>query len=131
MILEHFIRGKKKAVQSKHTDVDRSYLAPQPTTNSIVDTMQGTSMVSPLLHSDAIPFLDRIEQSNRDLILRVEKIEKLIENTSVTLSVWRQQAQGVGQDVAVGQQAGTSHRPPPTLEAVRSSSDITQAETHL
>ena len=39
---------------------------------------------------------------------------------------WRQQAPGVGQDVAVGQQAGTSHRPP-TLEAVRSSSDISKA----
>ena len=44
--------------------------------------------------------------------------------------VWRQQASGVGQDAAVGQQPGTSHRPPPTLEAVRSS-DISKAVTHL
>ena len=44
---------------------------------------------------------------------------------------WRQQAQGVGQDVAVGQQAGSSLRPPPTLEAVRSSSDISRAVRRL
>ena len=44
---------------------------------------------------------------------------------------WGQQAQGVGQDVAVGQQAGSSLRPPSTLEAVRSSSDISRAVTRL
>ena len=44
---------------------------------------------------------------------------------------WRQQASGVGQDVPVGQQSGAIHRPPPTLEAVRSSSDISRAVTRL
>ena len=50
---------------------------------------------------------------------------------AVDPSGWSQHAPGVGQDVAVGQQAGTSHRPPPTLEAVRSSSDISKAVMHL
>ena len=58
--------GKKKTVQStakgkagntgkvkngkqgmKHIDMDGPYLSPQPTTSSIVDTMQGNSIVSP------------------------------------------------------------------------------------
>ena len=38
---------------------------------------------------------------------------------------------GVGQDVAVGQQAGTSYRQPPSLEAIRSSLDISKAVTRL
>ena len=42
-----------------------------------------------------------------------------------------QQVHGVRQDVAVGQQAGSNLRPPPTLEAVRSSSDISRAVTRL
>ena len=35
---------------------------------------------------------------------------------AVDPTVWTQQGQGVGQDVAVGQQAGSNLRPPPTLE---------------
>ena len=135
---------------------------------SVVDTMQGNSMSSPLPQSDVISLLHRIEQSNKELNQRVKKMEK--QNASVTSSSpvtvprasansqnvlpaatsylggpagqqehpmavdptgWRQQAQGVGQDVAVGQQAGSSLRPPPTLEAVRSSSDISRAVTRL
>ena len=141
---------------------------PQPTTSSIVDTMQGNSVVCSLPHSDVVSLLHRIEQSNQDLMHQV-KMEK--QNASVTCSSspvtvprsgvnsqnvlpaatycvggpagqqghpmavdpsgWRQQALGVRQDVAVGQQTGTSHRPPPTLEAVRSSSDISKAVTRL
>ena len=153
--------GSKGKTKAKRIDMDGSYLSPQPTTSSIVDTMQGNSMVSPLPHSDVISLLHRIEQSNKELIQQVKKMEK--QNASVTRSSspvtvpragvnsqnvltaatscvggpagqqghpmavdpsrWRQQAQGFGQDVAVGQQAGASHRPPPTLEAVRSSSE--------
>ena len=50
---------------------------------------------------------------------------------AVDPSGWREQAQGVGQDVAVGQRAGASHRPPPTLEAVRTSLDISKAVMRL
>ena len=87
--------GKKKTVQStakgktgntgkvkngkqgmKHIDMDGSYLSPQPTTSSIVDTMQGNSIVSPSPNQDVLSLLHRIDQSNRDLIQRVERIEK-------------------------------------------------------
>ena len=44
---------------------------------------------------------------------------------------WRQQAQGVGQDGSVVQQTGSGSRPNPTLEAVRSSSDVSKAVTRL
>ena len=58
MCIRQFIMGKKKSAQStvkgkagsksktkaKHLDMDGSYLSPQPTTSSIVDTVQGNSM---------------------------------------------------------------------------------------
>ena len=145
--------GGKGKTKSKHLDMDGSYLSPQPMTSSVVDTMQGNSMSSPLPQSDIISLLHRIEQSNKELIQRVEKMEK--QNASVTRSLspvtvpqtgvnpqnvlpattsnlggpagqqghpmavdptgWRQQAQGVGQDVAVRQQASSSLRPPPRI----------------
>ena len=71
--------GKKKSAQSsvkakavskskmkaKHIDMDGSYLSPQPTTSSIVDTMQCNLVVSPLPHLVVISLLHRIEQSNK------------------------------------------------------------------
>ena len=91
-----FIMGKKKTVQStvkgkagskgktksKHIDIDRSYLSPHPTTSSVVDTMQSNSMSSPLPQSDVVSLLHRIEQSDKELIQRVKKMEK--QNASVT-----------------------------------------------
>ena len=68
--------GSKIKLKSKHIDMDGSYLSPQPTTSSVVDTMQGNLMASPLPQSDVISLLHRIEQSNKDLIQRVEKMEK-------------------------------------------------------
>ena len=76
--------GNKSKMKAKHIYMDGSYLSPQPMTSSIVDTMQGNSVVSPLPHSDVILLLHRIEQSNKDLIQRVEKMEK--QNAPVTCS---------------------------------------------
>ena len=77
--------GNKGKTKSKHIDMDGSYLSPQPTTSSVVDTMQGNSMSSPLPQSDVISLLHRIEQSNKALIQLVEKMEK--QNASVTHSI--------------------------------------------
>ena len=152
--------GGKGKMKSKHIDVDESYLSPQSMTSDAMDTMQGNLLASPLPQSNVISMLHRIERSNKDLIQRVEKMEK--QNASVTSSScpvtgprrgvnsylggparqqghpkavdptgWRKQAQGVGKDVAGGQLAGPSFRPPPTLEAVRASSDVFKAVTRL
>ena len=175
--------GKKKATQStvkgkaggkgksklKHTDLEGSYLSPQPTTSDATDTGQGILTASPLYQSDVIAMLHRIEQSNKDLAQRVEKMEK--QNTPVVRSSspvtwvrqdvntqnalattnpylggpagqqghpmitdttgWRQQDQGVWQDGSVVQQTGSGSKPNPTLEAVRSSSDVSKAGTRL
>ena len=96
--------GKRKAVQStikgkasntgkvknakqrmdKHIDMEGSYLSPQPTTSSIVDMVQGNPVVLPSLNQDVLLLLHKIDQSNRDLIQRVERIEK--QNASTTRS---------------------------------------------
>ena len=74
--------GKKKTTQStvkgkagakgksklKHTDLEGSYLSPQPTTSDATDTGQGISTASPLYQSDVIAMLHRIEQFNKDLV---------------------------------------------------------------
>ena len=81
------VKGKadgKGKLKSKHIDMDKSYLSPQPTTSDVMDTMQGNLLASPLPQSNVISMFHRIEQSNKDLIQRVEKMEK--QNASVTSS---------------------------------------------
>ena len=161
--------GSKGKLKLKHTDLEGSYLSPQRTTSDAMNTGQGILTASPSYQSDLMTMLHRIEQSNKDLAQRVEKMEKQnapvvcasspvtqvrrdgsAQNALATMNPylggpagqqghpritdavgWRQQAQGVEQDGSVIQQTGAGSRPDPTLEAVRSSSDVSRAVTHL
>ena len=68
--------GSKGKSKLKHTDLEGSYLSPQPMTNDAMDTGQGILTASPSYQSDLMTMLHRIEQSNKDLAQRVEKMEK-------------------------------------------------------